>query len=104
MATFNIVAMGDGYGIVSSANVFATKDEAVAYVLKNCRARNLDRPAQGEEINDAQIACVGRRLAGALIRYARERSDDSTKKQVAALQAELCRVYRDQMLEEVEEA
>ena len=103
MMTFNVVAMGDGtYGIVSSANVFSTKDEATAYVLKHCRNRDFGRRAQGEEKSDAQIAAIGRPLADALNRFAREHRDDD-KKEIARLHTELCRAYREEMFDEVQE-
>jgi hypothetical protein len=97
MMKFNIVAMGDGrFGIVSDANVFATQEEASAYVLKRCRDRSFGRRVQGEQANDALIANIAVRLAGALIKCARERGPEERKK-VAELHTELCRVCREEM-------
>lgn len=46
-------------------------------------------------MTDAWIATVARKLAEALNRVARERSDDA-KKQVALLHTELCAAVRDE--------
>jgi hypothetical protein len=45
------------------------------------------------------MAAIGRRLAAALNRFARERDDD-TKKKVAQAQTDLCAAYRDELTEQ----
>jgi hypothetical protein len=47
-------------------------------------------------MTDHVIAKIGRRLAEALSKYAYERSDDA-KKQVAAIQTELCAAAREEL-------
>ena len=46
--------------------------------------------------NDTEMARIGRTLADALRRYARER-DAESKKEVSALHAELCAARRDEL-------
>jgi hypothetical protein len=50
-------------------------------------------------MSDAVIATIGRRLAAALTKFARER-DDETKKKVWQAQTDLCAAYRDELTEQ----
>jgi hypothetical protein len=101
--TFSIVDMGDGsFGVVSSANVFKTKDEAQAYVLRHCRNRDFGRRVQGEEACDVQVASAGRQVAAAFNKWARSLDrgiDKEDFKQVLIAATELCRVCRERQFD-----
>jgi hypothetical protein len=50
-------------------------------------------------MSDAVIATIGRRLAAALTKFARERDADNQKK-IWQAQTDLCAAYRDELTEQ----